>query len=111
MKISKIYTFISDTYRQNRGGWSRILTISCKVCETFLFHYQKDGSGPLKRCYFDRILDIQPKFNDQRFVFCPHCKACLGFNEPYAKEHNRPALRWAVEAINYKVISASEITT
>lgn len=103
-------SFISDVYCQNRGGWSRFLVISCKACGTFLFHYQKDGPGPLKRCYLDRILNAKPKFNDHGFIFCPHCKACLGFNEPYTKEQNRPALRWAVEAINYKVISASEIT-
>jgi len=103
-------SFISDKFRKNRGGWSRFLTISCKICGTFLFHYQKDGSGPLKRCYLDRILNTQPKFNNRGFIFCPHCKACLGFNEPYAKEQNRPALRWAVEAIIYKTIPASEIT-
>ncbi len=103
-------SFISDTYRQNRGGWSRFLAISCKTCGTLLFHYQKDGSGPLKRCYLDRILTTKPKLNDCGFIFCPHCKACLGFNEPYAKEQNRPALRWAVEAITYKIVLVSEIT-
>jgi len=110
MKKSKIYTFISDTYRNNRGGWSRFLTISCKTCRTFLFHYQKDGSGPLKRCYIDRILNRKPKFQRNGFVFCPHCKVCLGFNEPYSKENNRPAIRWAVEAINHKILPISEIT-
>jgi len=100
--------FISDTYRQSRGGWSRILILSCKACGTVLFQYQKDGSGPLKRSYFDRILGSQPKFTDCGLFFCSHCKVCLGFDEPYTKEQNRPALRWAEEAVSYKIIPVSK---
>jgi hypothetical protein len=95
---------ISDKYRDNRGGYSRIVEISCKECGNFLFYYQKDGSGPLKRLYLDRIIDYKPRFNSKGYVFCK-CGACLGFNEPYKKEGNRPAIRVAAEAVTHKVMS------
>ena len=98
--------FITDTYRKARGGWSRILKVSCESCGTFLFFYQKDGPGPLKRSYLDRIVSDNPFLGQKDFMHCPHCKICLGFNEPYAKENNRPALRWAVEAVSYKIVSS-----
>ena len=98
-------TFISDKYRDNRGGWSRILKVSCNSCHSFLFHYQKDGSGPLKRSYLDRIIEDNSLAVQKDWVYCPHCKICLGFNEPYVKEDNRPAVRWAVDAIEYSITS------
>lgn len=101
--------FISDIYRQNRGGWSRMLKVSCKACNAFLFHYQKDGPGPLKRSYLDRIVGENTLKSQKDWFYCPHCKACLGFSEPYAKEDNRPAIRWAVEAVQYEVVPASTI--
>lgn len=102
--------FLSDKFRQNRGGWSRLLKISCKVCNNFLFYYQKDGPGPLKRSYIDRIIkNKSPLKWKNEFVFCPKCNSCLGFNEPYAKENNRPAIRFASEAITYKITPASEL--
>lgn len=104
-------SFISDKFRNNRGSWSRILKVSCKSCRTFLFHYQKDGAGPLKRSYLDRILDKNTLAVQNDWVYCPHCKICLGFNEPYAKEDNRPAVRWAVESIEYMIGSLMDTKT
>lgn len=102
-------TFISDKYRDNRGGWSRVLKVTCKNCDEFLFHYQKDGPGLLKRSYIDRIIEKNSLAIQKDWVYCPHCKVCLGFNEPYAKENNRPAIRWAVEAIEYSITSMKGI--
>ncbi len=102
--LMKSQDLISDQHRKNRGGWSRILSISCASCNKFLFHYQKDGPGPLKRSYFDRIIGRNLLIDQKDWVYCPQCKICLGFNEPYIKEDNRPALRWASEAIRYKII-------
>ncbi len=86
-----------------------MLKISCKACKKPLFVYQKDGPGPLKRSYIDRIVGKNPLLVQKDWVYCPHCKTCLGFNEPYAKEENRPAIRWATEAVTYKIVAASRL--
>lgn len=102
--------FTSDEYRHSRGGWSRYLEITCAVCQGFLFFYQKDGPGPLKRCYLDRMMEYSPKFDRRGYHFCPQCQACLGFSEPYTKEANRPAMRVASQAIKYKIVSKKEVS-
>jgi hypothetical protein len=100
---------ISDTYRQHRGNWSRILSISCASCSHHLFFYQKDGPGIIKRSYLDRIMGAQPAFDAKKYYFCPTCHVCLGFSEPYAKERNRPALRWAAGAMQYEIVPMSSL--
>ena len=45
----------NDPYRQARGGYARLLAVSCATCGTHLFSYQKDGPGIVKRLYLDRI--------------------------------------------------------
>ena len=52
MKKSKLK---QDKFRKSRGGYSRFLIINCEKCEGFIALYQKDGPGPLKRMYLDRI--------------------------------------------------------
>src|SRR3989338_8331432 len=47
--------FKSDKYRKTRGGYSRFLNVLCEHCGAKILVYQKDGHGPLKRLYFDRI--------------------------------------------------------
>lgn len=49
------FTFIKDTYTQTRGGRSQFLHIYCSHCNAYILLYQKDGPGPLKRLYIDRI--------------------------------------------------------
>ena len=41
----------NDPYRQARGGYARLLAVSCATCGTHLFSYQKDGPGIVKRLY------------------------------------------------------------
>lgn len=107
--MDNMNTFLLDKYKEARGGWSRMLSITCKSCDRFLFFYQKDGPGPLKRSYLDRIESYIPSFNNHGYFHCPYCKECLGFSEPYKKENNRPAIRWAMIGIAYKIIPLSEI--
>jgi hypothetical protein len=100
---------ITDHYRTARGSWSRVLTLSCKNCGTFLFHYQKDGSGPLKRSYLDRIIGNNSLVMHGEWAHCPRCSARVGFTEPYAKENNRLAIRWAAEAVISTIIAADTL--
>jgi len=45
-----------DKYLRARGGTAKIIDVSCARCGAYLFTYQKDGPGWLKRCYLNRIL-------------------------------------------------------
>ena len=83
-----------------------MLKISCNSCGGLLFYYQKDGSGILKRSYLDRILGESPHITS--FYNCQGCNELLGIYQPYTKEKNRPAIRWFVDALTYKVVSYSQ---
>ncbi len=45
-----------DRYYKKRGGFAKIINVSCANCGKLLFIYQKDGAGWLKRCYLNRII-------------------------------------------------------
>src|SRR5262247_416487 len=75
----------NDTYRQARGGYARLLAVSCATCGTHLFSYQKDGPGIVKRLYLDRIYQsnvyagLQHRaLQDVPQLLCPHCGEHLG---------------------------------
>ncbi len=89
----------NDTYRKARGGYSRILQLSCASCGHNLFRYQKDGPGILKRLYLDRMQD----YSSADKLSCPKCKAVLGIKIIYKKE-NRPAYRLFVGSVAKKII-------
>jgi len=91
----------NDKYREARGGYSRFLKIFCASCESFLFLYQKDGPGALKRMYIDRILSKDISKSKKEFT-CKSCKKVIGTFYTYAKE-NRPAIRLYQDAIFKKV--------
>lgn len=77
----------SDNYRKSRGGYSRCLEVRCEKCKGLVCFYQKDGPGPLKRLYIDRILQPQI-FWTQKFL-CKKCKSWLGVAMVYKKEHRK----------------------
>ena len=89
----------NDTYRKSRGGYSRLLNISCRKCERQICLYQKDGSGNLRRLYFDRIftpknltnLESKP-LNAVPILRCPKCNEDIGTPYIYKKE-NRKAFK------------------
>ena len=81
-----------DKFRKNRGGYSRLLDLSCAKCGTRLFSYQKDGSGILKRLYLDRIINLNTPINGKSKLECQKCKELLGMLMIYKKEQ-RPAIR------------------
>lgn len=90
----------SDKYRKSRGGYSRFLNIFCAKCGNHLFLYQKDGPGPLKRSYMDRILAPQnlvglEKAEDVKNVpmlVCSSCKSQIGIPYIYEKENRKAFL-------------------
>lgn len=101
-------SFKNDIYKKARGGYSRLLDISCADCETHICFYQKDGPGILKRMYLDRIIDSnfegqQNKVLKEVKVFaCPNCKQLLGIPIVYKKE-NRLAYRLFAGSVSKKI--------
>lgn len=90
----------NDRYRKTRGGHSRVLEVSCESCGTFLMLYQKDGPGPLKRVYLDRIISGNTPRSKQ--LICKSCKKIIGTFYIYEKE-KRPAYRLYQDAITKKI--------
>ena len=93
----------NDRYKKVRGGWSRILDISCEKCGNHICFYQKDGSGPLKRMYHDRMDGFSTKNSN---LVCPECESVLGVGIIYEKE-SRPAYRLFVGSITKKITKRS----
>lgn len=76
-----------DEYREARGGDSTLLLLSCSACAAELCLYQKDGPGPLLRCYLNRIHPDDGVWNrliseDRKFT-CAACGARIGVATTY----------------------------
>ena len=107
--------FKSDKYKRSRGGYSRLLDISCAKCGTHLFYYQKDGPGMLKRAYFDRIYGSKKYSNLQNEslknvpqLICSNCKQHIGVSFNYVKE-DRLAYRLFVGAVSKKIANSQKM--
>jgi ribosomal protein S27E len=89
----------NDKFRKARGGYSRLLKISCSACGEKLFDYQKDGPGIIKRTYVDRI------YGNVRgpSLKCRNCNNLIGNLTIYEKE-NRPAYAIKPGTIKKKII-------
>ena len=98
--MGKVY-FKNDKYKKVRGGYSRLLQISCAKCSKKVCEYQKDGSGILKRMYIDRISENSVSIVGKN-INCPE-KHLLGVKIIYEKE-NRPAFRLFVGSVSKKII-------
>ncbi|TRZ53632.1 MAG: hypothetical protein D4S01_00995 [Dehalococcoidia bacterium] len=93
-----------DKYKKVRGGYSRLLQISCQKCASPICTYQKDGSGNLRRMYIDRISN--PKISiTKKNLTCPKGHL-LGVKIIYEKE-KRPAFRLFVDAVVKKIIKVN----
>ena len=93
--------FKNDKYKKARGGYSRLLKISCQKCGKEICQYQKDGSGNLRRMYIDRISAKKVPISGKNFN-CP-TGHLLGVKIIYEKE-KRPAFRLFVDAVIKKII-------
>ena len=89
----------NDNFRKSRGGYSRLLEISCSSCSKKLFKYQKDGSGIIKRMYIDRIYEDVKGQN----LKCKNCGNLIGRLAIYEKE-NRPAYTIKLGTIKKKIV-------
>ncbi|MFA6193797.1 MAG: hypothetical protein WC726_02980 [Parcubacteria group bacterium] len=74
----------SDKFRKTRGGYARLLKISCEKCGSSICLYQKDGPGNLRRMYIDRIIDPTVSIS-RKDLSCPKSHL-LGVKTIYEKE-------------------------
>lgn len=101
MAIKNQFSLKNDKYRKIRGGYARFLNLYCASCKHYLALYQKDGPGPLKRLYLDRILAPEI-FKNKKELICKSCKKIIGTRYIYQKE-KRLAIRLYQDAIVKKV--------
>lgn len=99
------FKFKNDSYTRRRGA-PAMIAISCSGCAQYIMAYQKDGPGPLLRCYLDRIhhpLEIAQRQHEQfdknqsPKLECTSCNVVIGVPIIYDKEtrpayHMRPGL-------------------
>ena len=109
----KAFTLKRDKFRKARGGYSRVLKIRCEKCGHSLALYQKDGPGPLKRMYVDRILAPEDLANLRGIsvkklpnLLCKHCRQLIGIAYLYQNE-KRPAFRLFEGSVTKKIVGAS----
>lgn len=95
--------FINDQYKKARGGYSRLLQITCQKCNSLVCNYQKDGPGNLRRMYIDRISDSKVSTARKDFS-CPNGHL-LGIGIIYRKEA-RPAFRLFVDSIIKRMVKS-----
>jgi len=99
----KKVTFKNDKYKKTRGGYSRLLTISCQKCSEPICLYQKDGPGNLRRMYLDRISEPFVSLS-KKDLSCSNGHL-LGVKMIYEKE-DRPAFRLFVDSVSKKIIKS-----
>jgi hypothetical protein len=91
----------NDKFRNARGGYSRVLKISCQKCGEYICTYQKDGPGNLRRMYIDRI--DNPTVSILRKDLSCKNGHLLGIRIIYDKE-KRAAFRLFVDSVTKKII-------
>lgn len=103
--MTKTNAFKRDKYKSARGGYSRLLNLHCRKCNTVFAEYQKDGPGNLRRLYMDRIMapdklvGVEEKsIKDISPLKCPKCGYVIGIPYIYKKE-NRKAFRVFQDAL------------
>lgn len=95
--------FKNDKYKKARGGYSRLLRITCTYCGKHICDYQKDGPGNLRRMYIDRILNPNVSIKKKDFS-CP-TGHMLGVKVVYERE-KRLAFRLFVDAVIRKIVKS-----
>lgn len=110
----KRFKMKNDRYRKARGGHTRVLDIHCVRCGQKVLTYQKDGTGRLLRCYFDRILcqhglSLRPVEADSPGtasmpqLICPKCRTLIGT----AIRHATGRLAFRLQQGNFRKTAAT----
>ncbi|WP_207594651.1 hypothetical protein [Arthrobacter sp. D5-1] len=95
-----------DKYQTHRGGYSVFLRCTCAACGHPLFVYQKDGPGPLLRCYWNRIrINIGAGMDDG--LSCSACERQLG--ELFQYKDGRPAFALNEDALKTEEMGESVV--
>jgi len=95
--------FKNDKFRKTRGGYTRLLKISCEKCGSLICLYQKDGPGNLRRMYIDRIIDAVVSIS-RKDLSCRKGHL-LGVKIIYEKE-KRPAFRVFMDSVVKKIVKS-----
>ncbi len=102
-------TLKKDKYKSARGGYSSLLDLFCRKCESLVAVYQKDGPGNLLRTYFDRIIfpenlvDLQKKnIKEIPNLKCKKCGEIIGSPYIYPPE-KRKAFRLYQDSVIKKI--------
>ena len=95
--------FKNDKYRKARGGYSRLLSVSCQKCGDQICLYQKDGPGNLRRMYIDRMNNTMVSIT-RKDLSCRNGHL-LGVKIIYDKE-KRPAFRLFVDSVTKRIVKA-----
>ena len=102
MKLKK------DRFSVRRGGTSKVLDVFCNTCGNLVLIYQKDGPGPLLRCYSDRI--FYPKkymvkdlgyIREMPKLVCSKCGTLIGMPMRY-KKHTENRLAFKMIPASFK---------
>ena len=106
--------FKRDKYKSARGGYSRLLNVCCRKCESLVLVYQKDGPGNLRRLYLDRIFAPDYLTNLQTLAMnsipilkCKECHEVLGTPYIYLKE-KRKAFRLFQDSVIKRIRKLDE---
>jgi hypothetical protein len=88
-----------DKYRKVRGGKAKVIAICCSNCHKKVIEYQKDGVGPLHRCYANRVVSPVEFANIVNAILvesllpilkCLECNQIIG----YPTTHSDKRLAW-----------------
>jgi len=108
------FSFKKDKYKATRGGYSRLLNVCCRKCESVVVVYQKDGPGSLRRLYLDRIFApadmVGLQYLNTKEIPALKCKKCseiLGTPYIYIKE-KRKAFRLYPDSVIKRLRKLSE---
>ena len=96
----------NDRYRKTRGGYSRLLLVSCQKCGIQVCRYQKDGPGNLRRMYVDRITESKVPVVSTKNLVCPRGHL-LGVRSMYQKE-KRQAFRLFVDSVTKEIVKGRQ---
>ncbi len=104
--------FITDRYTAARG-MPQMLDLYCRLCGAWVMEYQKDGPGPLLRCYVDRIRNSASQLNftvkalsTTPLWSCKHCNFSLAQPCIYQKHGEiRPAYQILSDQVNGVALS------